>query len=98
MRDLYEFSRAGGLKGLIRVWPRPSLEAWSLIAGFGAFEAALQLFVPGKQYLGPKSPKGNVPVYKANGLQCYGITLLAFLVGYRQAPRDFTNASLSTCF
>ena len=82
-RELYEFGRAGGLKGLLKMYPIPSLEAWKIIVGFGIFEAVLQLYMPGKEYLGPKSPKGNTPVYKANGLQCYAASLLAFVVGWR---------------
>ena len=82
-RELYEFVRAGGFPGLISSWPRPSLEAWSIIAFFGAVQAALQLYMPGKEYHGPKTPKGNIPVYKANGLQCYSATLVVFTAAWR---------------
>jgi len=33
------------------------------------------IYVPGQKFLGPKTHNGNVPVYKANGLQCYVLTL-----------------------
>ena len=53
-----------GLSGLWTAWPRPSLEAWSYVAGHGLLQAALQLGLPGRTHLGPVTPKGNVPVYK----------------------------------
>ena len=37
--------------------------------------------VPGKPFLGPITPKGNIPVYKANGVPCFFITLTAFVLG-----------------
>ncbi len=58
--------------------PTLSWEATTYIAVFGVFQAFLQLAVPGKPFIGPISPKGNRPVYKANGVQCYFITLIAF--------------------
>lgn len=46
--------------------PIPSAEAWQIVAVFGTVQALLQLFTPGKEFLGPVSPKGNVPVYKVH--------------------------------
>ena len=51
---------------LYRIWPKPTLIAWKLIASYAAFESALQPFLPGERVTGPVSPVGNVPVYKAN--------------------------------
>ena len=62
--EFYEYARSGGIGGLYFAWPRPSLEAWRIIATFGLVQALLQLYVPGKPFHGPVSPKGNVPVYK----------------------------------
>ena len=47
---------------------------------FSAFEIALQQLVPGKPYHGPITPKGHIPVYKANGFQCFMLTVLVFLL------------------
>lgn len=47
-------------------WPKPSATAYKIIAVYAAFEAALQLLLPGKTVHGPVSPAGNVPVYKVN--------------------------------
>ncbi|CAK7323774.1 unnamed protein product [Dovyalis caffra] len=49
-----------------------------MIACFVAFEAALQLHLPGKRVEGPISPEGNQPVYKANGLAAYIVTLVTY--------------------
>lgn len=53
-----------GVAGLWQLWPSPSIEAWAIVATFGGVEALLQLFLPGKTFYGPVSPKGNIPVYK----------------------------------
>ncbi|AQK70860.1 7-dehydrocholesterol reductase [Zea mays] len=76
----YEHLRDHGvLEGLKAIWPMPTLVAWKIIFGFGLFEAVLQLLLPGKRFEGPISPAGNVPVYKANGLQAYAVTLITYL-------------------
>jgi 7-dehydrocholesterol reductase len=76
----YEHLREHGvLEGLKAIWPMPTMAAWKIIFGFGLFEAALQLLLPGKRFEGPVSPSGNVPVYKANGLQAYAVTLITYL-------------------
>jgi 7-dehydrocholesterol reductase len=67
---------------LLDTFPQPSRLAVSYLAAFGAIQACLQLLMPGKQYLGPHTPKGNVPVYKANGLQCYLATLALFFFSW----------------
>ncbi|KAJ9708372.1 hypothetical protein PVL29_000425 [Vitis rotundifolia] len=58
---------------------RPTVIAWKLIACYAAFEAALQLFLPGMTVEGPISPCGNRSVYKANGMQAYAVTLITYL-------------------
>ncbi|GJN21023.1 hypothetical protein PR202_gb08468 [Eleusine coracana subsp. coracana] len=63
----YEYLRDHGVvEGLKSIWPVPTLIAWKIIFGFGLFEAALQLLLPGKRFEGPVSPSGNVPVYKGH--------------------------------
>ncbi|KAF8736503.1 hypothetical protein HU200_014334 [Digitaria exilis] len=76
----YEHLREHGVvEGLKAIWPMPTVVAWKIIFGFGLFEAVLQLLLPGKRFEGPISPAGNVPVYKANGLQAYAVTLITYL-------------------
>ncbi|VAH69146.1 unnamed protein product [Triticum turgidum subsp. durum] len=76
----YEHLRDHGiLEGLKAIWPMPTVLAGKIILGFALFEAALQLLLPGKRFEGPISPAGNVPVYKANGLLAYAVTLVTYL-------------------
>jgi 7-dehydrocholesterol reductase len=58
-----------------------SAAAWKMIAAFAAFELLLMKIVPGKRVEGPITPAGNIPIYKANGVACYLITLFAFGLG-----------------
>lgn len=71
----YEHLREHGvLEGLKAIWPMPTMAAWKIIFGFGLFEAALQLLLPGKRFEGPVSPSGNVPVYKVPCAGCHGLS------------------------
>ena len=55
--------------------------AWKIITYFAAFQLLLMKYVPGKFFLGPITPKGNVPIYRANGVPCFLITMAAFCIG-----------------
>lgn len=58
--------------------------AWKIIGAFAAFQLLLMKIVPGKPFLGPVTPKGNTPVYKANGVACFSITFATyFLAAYK---------------
>lgn len=71
-----------GLAWFANHWPScTDPEAWQLILGFMAFELALMRLVPGKEFRAHLTPAGNVPVYTANGMQCFVITLAAFCAG-----------------
>lgn len=52
--------------------------AWSYILPYAAFQLILMKVLPGKETKGPVTPAGNVPVYKANGLLSYFVTLATF--------------------
>lgn len=60
----WDYLRQHGLQGFIDIWPKPTATAWKIIACYALFEAALQLWLPGKRVEGPISPAGNRPVYK----------------------------------
>ncbi|KAG6760605.1 hypothetical protein POTOM_037128 [Populus tomentosa] len=75
----WDYLKQHGLQGFINIWPRPTAIAWKIIACYAAFEAALQLLLPGKEVEGPISPEGNRPVYKANGVAAYVVTLVTYL-------------------
>jgi len=55
-----------------------STTAWSMILIFVIFELGLMRLLPGKQFNGPITPKGNVPVYKENGPLAFLTTMLVF--------------------
>lgn len=60
-------------------WGTPT--AYAMIAIFMLTQLILMRAVPGKREMGPVTPQGNVPVYKANGFPCYLITLALFYLG-----------------
>uniref|UniRef100_A0A1D1Z9E7 7-dehydrocholesterol reductase n=1 Tax=Anthurium amnicola TaxID=1678845 RepID=A0A1D1Z9E7_9ARAE len=74
----WEYFRQHGYRGFINIWPTPSPIAWKIIFSFAIFEAVLQLVLPGERVEGPVSPNGNIPVYKANGLAAYAVTLMTY--------------------
>lgn len=55
--------------------------AWMIVGIFMTAQLLLMRVAPGKRFLGAYTPKGNVPVYKANGMLCYLITLALFYLG-----------------
>lgn len=59
---------------------KPSRYSIQLLVAFAVWQLLLMRIVPGKEYRGPVTPSGNVPVYKANGLQCFFITVFGFLL------------------
>jgi 7-dehydrocholesterol reductase len=52
--------------------------AWTIIGIFAAVELVLMRVLPGKEFLGPVTANGNVPVYKANGVLAFVVTLALF--------------------
>lgn len=57
-----------------------SAMGWKIIGIFGLTQILLMRWIPGKLWQGPISPKGNVPLYKANGVLCFILTLVLFYV------------------
>jgi len=51
-----------------------------MLGAFMAFQLALMKLMPGRLHKGPVSPTGHVPVYIANGFQCYIASLSAYLL------------------
>lgn len=61
-----------------------SATAWQILGIFAAVELILMRLLPGKLYKGPVTPAGHIPVYKANGLAAYAVTMILFyLCGYQ---------------
>ena len=48
---------------------------------FGLIQLLFMWLVPGRIHLGPKAPSGHVPKYKANGVQCFLLTIVLWAVG-----------------
>src|ERR1700722_19354019 len=68
------FSKNGVLRTVYEVWSPVffgTKTAWMMIATFACIELLLMRIIPGKPFQGPLTPKGNIPVYKANGVACY---------------------------
>lgn len=83
--NFVEFARVclehGFFATLYAIWPSPwDAETWKMIASFAALQLALMKLVPGKRFTATLTPTGHLPVYKANGVQCYVITLAVLLV------------------
>eukprot|EP00752_Nemacystus_decipiens_P004363 g3987.t1 len=68
--------REKGAQYLLDIVPSPvDSEAWKYILYFGAFEILLMVGLPGKAFRANPTATGHVPVYKANGMFSYVVTL-----------------------
>ena len=57
--------------------------ACKIIFSFMAFELLLMKIIPGKEFRATVTATGHVPIYTANGFQCYVVTLASlFAVAY----------------
>ena len=53
--------------------------AWKIILVFIVFELALMRLIP-EIFHGPITPKGNIPVYKDNGVLAFIVTMVSFCI------------------
>jgi 7-dehydrocholesterol reductase len=75
------FSEQGILGAIYNIWSPVffgTQTAWTMIFVFAAFELFLMKALPGKRFEGPVTPSGNIPVYKANGVAAFCVTLFTF--------------------
>jgi len=82
--NFIEFAKlclANGLFSTIySIWPSPwDSSVWTMILSFMAFELVLQKYMPGREFMATVTATGNVPIYKANGMQTYVFTLSTLL-------------------
>lgn len=71
-----DIAEHGFAKFLSEVWPTPfDSYSWKMIGSFMAFELFLMRFFPGKKFVATVTPSGHTPIYNANGIQCYLITI-----------------------
>lgn len=57
-----------------------SKTAWTILGVFSAIQLAFMKLLPGGVFHGPMTPKGNVPLYKSNGVFAFGATILLFFL------------------
>lgn len=59
-----------------RLWPTPfDPFVCKMIFSYMSFELALMKLIPGKLFVANPTSSGHIPVYKANGFQCYILTI-----------------------
>jgi len=58
----------------------PTWSSVGIVVGFSLFQIALIKLVPGPPSYGPITSTGHRPVYTSNGLACYFISVITFLV------------------
>lgn len=76
--SLLELSNIIMLEGPLVIFSKISLVnpvAWKVIFSYMAFELALMRLVPGKTFHATVTATGHVPVYNANGVECYVISI-----------------------
>ena len=54
--------------------------AWKIIGAYAAFELFLMKAVPGEEFKATISPSGHQPIYKANGVASYFISIAALFL------------------
>lgn len=57
-----------------------SQTAWLILAVYAVFQLVLMRILPGKEFKGPVTPHGYTPIYKANGVPAYFITMFTFCI------------------
>lgn len=81
------FSQNGILQTIYSIWAPVffgTKTAWKILAVFAGTELLLMKLLPGKEFKGPVTLKGNTPIYKANGVSAFIATLtLFYLTSYQ---------------
>ena len=78
-----QFQTEGFFSVVARVWGPiffGSATAWKMILIFSSFQLLFMKFLPGKTIEGPITPKGNIPLYKGNGVPSFVLTLALFFL------------------
>jgi 7-dehydrocholesterol reductase len=82
MSLMTEFAAAGVLGTVAGFWGPVffgSPIAWTMIVIFAAVQLTLMRLLPGRAVRAPITPGGNIPVYKANGVPAFVVTLGLYL-------------------
>jgi 7-dehydrocholesterol reductase len=78
------FAKGGIFSTIYGIWSPlffGTAEAWKILAVFTAVELFLMKILPGRKVEAPATPKGNIPVYKANGVSAFTCTMVLFYLG-----------------
>jgi 7-dehydrocholesterol reductase len=78
------FAKDGVFSTIYNIWSPlffGTAEAWKILGIFALLEFCLMKLLPGKKVEGPVTPKGNTPVYKANGASAFAATMILFYLG-----------------
>src|SRR5258708_39994054 len=78
-----QFQTEGFFSVVARVWGPiffGSSTAWKMILIFSSFQLLFMKLLPGKTIEGPITPKGNIPLYKGNGVPSFVLTLGLFFL------------------
>jgi 7-dehydrocholesterol reductase len=85
LKSLWEMmQQQGSFQTIYQIWSPVfwgSQKAWQIIGYFALFQLILMRVLPGKAFYGPITAKGNVPVYKANGVPAFLTTVSLFCLG-----------------
>jgi 7-dehydrocholesterol reductase len=76
-------AQKGPLATLYEIWSPyffGTATAWTMIAVFAFVELAFMRVLPGKLFKGPITPAGNIPIYKANGVLAFALSVTLFCV------------------
>lgn len=79
----HKVQQTGFLPTLFEIWTPVffgSITAWKILFVFIVFELCLLRFLPGKIFLGPITPHGYVPQYKANGFLAFIVSVSTFCI------------------
>lgn len=86
--ELWEITRQIGNLSLLRLIWEPFLfgsqTAWTILGVFAVTQLLFMKILPGKIFNGPITSQGNIPLYKANGIPSYFLTLLLFYLASYQ--------------
>lgn len=63
-----------------------------------AFELVLMVGLPGKKFYANPTATGHIPVYKANGMFSYLVTLATLVIFVSTEMYDYTKYKLMSCF
>jgi 7-dehydrocholesterol reductase len=75
------FGEHGPWGAIAKIWGPVffgTARGWAIIGIFAAVQLLFMRILPGKRFEGPITPKGNVPVYKANGVAAFTVTMLGY--------------------